>query len=210
MQDTIEAVLDDFRHGHFVLVMDDEDRENETDLILAAEFMTSEKMAFMVRYTTGIICVPLPCQRLDQLKIPLMVKSCENTENMGTAFTIPVDFKDTSTGVSAQDRALTVRMLVDPSIVNPQMFRRPGHVFPLKAMERGLLDRQGHTEAAIDLCRLSGLKMGAAISELIKEDGSMARRKDCEIFSKKYGIKMITISSLVKYISDGRFYDNCC
>ncbi|QSL65795.1 hypothetical protein MERGE_000073 [Pneumocystis wakefieldiae] len=210
MVDAIEAVLDDFRNGHFVLVMDDEDRENETDLILAAEFMTSKKMAFMVRYTTGIICVPLPCQRLTQLNIPLMVEPCENTEHMGTAFTISVDFEDTSTGVSAQDRALTVRMLVDPSIVDPQMFRRPGHVFPLKAMERGLLGRRGHTEAAIDLCRLSGLKMGAAISELLKEDGSMARREDSELFSKKYGIKMTTISSLVEYISGGCSHANRC
>ncbi|KTW25944.1 3,4-dihydroxy-2-butanone-4-phosphate synthase [Pneumocystis carinii B80] len=203
MADTIEAVLDDFRHGHFVLVMDNEDRENEADLVLAAEFMTSEKMAFMVRHTTGIICVPLSQQRLNELNIPLMVESSENTENMGTAFTIPVDFKDTSTGVSAQDRALTVRMLVDPQITSPQMFRKPGHVFPLRPMERGLLDRQGHTEAAIELCRLSGVKMGAAIGELLKEDGSMARKEDCEIFSEKYKIKMITISSLVEYISNG-------
>ncbi|KAG5517936.1 hypothetical protein PMAC_000391 [Pneumocystis sp. 'macacae'] len=198
MFDSIETALDDFRVGRFVIVMDDETRENEGDLVLAAQYMTSEKMAFMVRHTSGLVCVPLTAERLSLLNIPMMV-TC-NTDKMKTAFTVTVDFNETSTGISAHDRALTVRMLVDPSVTDPQLFNRPGHILPLKAIEGGVLIRQGHTEAAIDMCRLSGLHLGAAICELLKEDGSMARRDDCLVFSKRYDIKIITIRSLVDYI----------
>ncbi|CCJ29707.1 unnamed protein product [Pneumocystis jirovecii] len=200
MFDSIEAALDDFRVGRFVIIMDDETRENEGDLVLAAQYMTPEKMAFMVRYTSGLVCVPLTAERLDLLDIPMMV-AC-NTDKMKTAYTVTVDFNETSTGISARDRALTVRMLVDPSVTDPQLFNRPGHVLPLKAREGGVLVRQGHTEAAIDadMCKLSGLHLGAAICELVKEDGSMSRRDDCLIFSKEYNIRIITIHSLIEYI----------
>ncbi|KAG4304954.1 hypothetical protein PORY_001629 [Pneumocystis oryctolagi] len=200
MFDSVEAALNDFRMGRFVIVMDSETRENEGDLVLAAQYMTPEKMAFMVRYTSGLVCVPLTAMRLDLLDIPMMVE--RNTDRMKTAYTVTVDFSETSTGISAQDRALTVRMLVDPSVTDPQAFHRPGHVLPLKAVEGGVLVRQGHTEAAIDMCRLSGLHLGAAICELVKEDGSMARRDDCLVFSKEYDIKIITIDSLIQYINE--------
>ncbi|CAG8811053.1 29216_t:CDS:2, partial [Racocetra persica] len=175
--DSITDALKDFSEGKFVLVVDNEDRENEGDLIIAAEKVTTEKMAFMVRYTSGLICVPTTPERLDQLQLPLMVPN--NTEKMKTAYTISVDYKyNTTTGISAHDRALTARSLANPTITASD-FNRPGHVFPLRYREGGVLKRIGHTEASVDLCKLSGLQPVGVICELVRDDGQMARRDDC-------------------------------
>ncbi|CAG8563837.1 2017_t:CDS:10 [Ambispora gerdemannii] len=189
--DSIENALKDFAEGEFVIVVDNEDRENEGDLIIAAEKMTTEKMAFMVRYTSGLICVPTVPARLDQLKLPLMVPN--STDRFKTAYTISVDYKhNITTGISAHDRALTARSLANFAITNPEEFIRPGHMFPLRYTEGGVLKRIGHTEASVDLCKLSGLKPVGVISELVKDDGLMARRDDCRAFADEHGLKLIT------------------
>ncbi|CAG8486741.1 10775_t:CDS:2 [Paraglomus occultum] len=196
--DSIEDALKDFADGKFVLVVDNEDRENEGDLIIAAEKVTTEKMAFMVRYTSGLICVPSTGDRLDQLKLPLMVSN--NSDRMKTAYTISVDYAhNTTTGISAHDRALTARSLADPMITDPEAFNRPGHIFPLRYTEGGVLRRIGHTEASVDLCKLAGLQPVGVICELVKDDGSMARRDDCRAFADEHGLKLITIADLVRY-----------
>ncbi|KAI8100199.1 3,4-dihydroxy-2-butanone 4-phosphate synthase [Halteromyces radiatus] len=197
---TVEDALKDFANNKFVLVMDNEDRENEGDLIIAAQNVTTEQMAFLIKYSSGYICVPTTEERLDELKLPLMVP--KNTELMRTAYTISVDYAHgTTTGISAHDRALTSRKLADPT-VRPEDFSRPGHILPLRAVAGGTLNRFGHTEAAVDLCELVNLPPVACIGELVKEDditGSMARRDDCYAFAKKHGIPMITIKDLIAY-----------
>ncbi|CAH1767574.1 7595_t:CDS:2 [Entrophospora sp. SA101] len=193
--DSIEEALKDFAEGKFVLVVDNEERENEGDLIIAAEKVTAEKMAFMIKYTSGLICVPTPPERLDQLEIPLMVPN-NNTEKLKTAYTISVDYKH---GISAHDRALTARCLANPDITNPNDFNRPGHIFPLRYVPGGVLKRIGHTEASIDLCKLAGLQPVGVICELVKDDGSMARRDDCRLFADEHDLKLITIDDLIKY-----------
>lgn len=199
--DSIIDALKDFSEGKFVLVVDNEDRENEGDLIIAAEKVTTEKMAFMVRHTSGLICVPTTPERLDELQLPLMVPN--NTEKMKTAYTISVDYKyNTTTGISAHDRALTARSLANPVITDPNDFNRPGHVFPLRYHEGGVLKRIGHTEASIDLCKISGLQPVGVICELVKDDGQMARRDDCREFADKHNLKLITIADLVQYRLD--------
>jgi len=198
--DSIEDALADFAQGKFVLVMDDEDRENEGDLIIAAEKTRTEDMAFLVRHSSGYICAPTTTERLEQLNLPLMVP--KNTELMRTAYTISVDYlHGTTTGISAHDRALTVRKLADLDS-KPEDFSRPGHILPLRAVPGGTLKRFGHTEAGVDLCRLAGLSQVAVIGELLKEDdvmGGVARRDDCALFAEKHGLKMITIADLIKY-----------
>ncbi|CAG8444137.1 14350_t:CDS:2 [Ambispora leptoticha] len=203
--DSIESALKDFVEGKFVVVVDNEDRENEGDLVIAAEKMTTEKMAFMVRYTSGLICVPTAPTRLDQLKLPLMVPN--STDRLKTAYTISVDYKhNTTTGISAHDRALTARSLANFAITDPADFIRPGHIFPLRYTEGGVLKRIGHTEASIDLCKLAGLKPVSVICELVKDDGLMARRDDCRAFADEHGLKLISISDLVQYrINRGLF-----
>ncbi|KAL1934704.1 hypothetical protein VTP01DRAFT_6886 [Rhizomucor pusillus] len=197
---SVEDALKDFAENKFVLVMDNEDRENEGDLIIAAEGVTTEQMAFLIRYSSGYVCVPMAAERLDELQLPLMVP--RNTELMKTAYTVSVDYiHGTTTGISAQDRALTARKLADPTS-KPEDFSRPGHILPLRAVKNGVLERFGHTEAAVDLCKLAGKPLAACIGELVKEDdpmGSMARRDDCFAFAKKHNIKMITIKDLTAY-----------
>jgi 3,4-dihydroxy-2-butanone 4-phosphate synthase len=180
-----------------VILVDDEDRENEGDLILAAEHATAGAVAFMVRYTSGVLCVALPGRRLDDLKLPLMV--ARNTDSMHTAYTVTVDYRHgTSTGISAADRARTARALVDPTS-RPDDFNRPGHVFPLRAAEGGVLQRPGHTEATVDITRLAGLRPGGLLAEVVNDDGTMARRPQLMLFAQRYGLQLLTIEELVAY-----------
>ena len=172
----VETALEELRQGRMVILMDDADRENEGDLVVAAEKCTAETVNFMTRYARGLVCVPLTPERLRQLNLPLM--SAENTALHGTAFTVSVDAaRGTTTGISAQDRARTVQVLVDPAST-PDDLVRPGHVFPLRAEPGGVLKRVGQTEGSVDLCRLAGLKPAAVICEIMNEDGSMARLPD--------------------------------
>jgi 3,4-dihydroxy-2-butanone 4-phosphate synthase len=170
---TIEEAIAAVARGEMVLVVDDEDRENEGDLIVAAEKATAQHIAFMVRYTSGLICLPMTGERLDELELPLMV--LENTDSHKTAFTVSIDFADgTTTGISASDRAKTIRAAVDPSTTDEQ-FHRPGHVFPLRYQSGGVLVRPGHTEAAVDLARLAGLSPAGVLCEVVNDDGTMSR-----------------------------------
>ena len=195
--DSIEVALKAMAKGQMVLVVDDENRENEGDLILAAEFATPAAIAFMVRHTSGVLCVALPADRLDALELPLMVE--RNTDSMRTAYTVTVDFRHgTTTGISAADRAATIRALVDPA-AQPGDFSRPGHVFPLRAAPGGVLRRPGHTEAAVDLTKLAGLLPGGVIAEVVEEDGSMARRPALELFARTHNLLMISIADLIAY-----------
>jgi len=193
----IPEALAAFAKGQILVVVDDEDRENEGDLILAAEHASTEAVAFMVRHTSGVLCVALPGERLDSLELPLMVE--RNSDSMRTAYTVTVDYRHgTSTGISAADRAATIRALADPQ-VGPSDFNRPGHVFPLRAVSGGVLERQGHTEATVDLARLAGLRAGGVLAEVVNDDGTMARRKDLEVFARTHGLPLITIADLVAY-----------
>lgn len=197
MINTIEEALQALAAGQFVIVADDENRENEGDLILAAEKATPEALAFMIRYTTGIICMPMEGERLDQLHLPLMVN--HNTDHKQTAFTISVDCAHrTTTGVSASDRAQTILTLLDPQ-TRPEDLCRPGHIFPLRYKEGGVLKRAGHTEAAVDLARLAQLYPAGIIGELIHDDGSMMRMPDLEKFAIQHHIPLITITEIVRY-----------
>ena len=178
-------------------MVDDEDRENEGDLIMAAEHATAEKIAFFVRHTSGLICVPMTGDRLDELDIPLMVS--HNTEAQRTAFTYSVDVRQgTSTGISAADRALTIQSLIDPG-TRPGDLARPGHIFPLRYSSGGVLKRAGHTEAAVDLARMAGLYPAGVLCELVMDDGTMARVPDLLEFSREHGLKMISIAELIRY-----------
>ncbi|MGH9037345.1 MAG: bifunctional 3,4-dihydroxy-2-butanone-4-phosphate synthase/GTP cyclohydrolase II [Acidimicrobiia bacterium] len=195
VEDAIAAIA----RGEFVTVIDDADRENEGDLIIAADKITPEAIAFMVRHTSGVICMPVVGTRLDDLRIPLMV--ADNTESQRTAFTVSVDAKaNTTTGISAADRAATIRALIDPTS-SPEDFNRPGHIFPLRYREGGVLKRAGHTEAAVDLARLAGLYPAGVLCEIVKDDGTgeMARLPDLERFSTDHGLVMLSIADLVRY-----------
>ncbi|KAL1925685.1 uncharacterized protein VTP21DRAFT_568 [Calcarisporiella thermophila] len=197
--DSIEDAVKDIAEGKFVIAVDNEDRENEGDLIIAAEKMTTEKMAFLIRYSSGYVCVPTTPERLAELELPLMVQN--NADPLRTAYTISVDYKQgISTGISAHDRALTARKLADPTS-HPQDFYRPGHMLPLRAAPGGVLQRIGHTEASVDLCKLAKLQPVAVVCELVKDDmsGEMARRDYCFKFAREHGLKLITIADLVKY-----------
>ncbi|KAI7846080.1 hypothetical protein COHA_000446 [Chlorella ohadii] len=185
--------------GELVVVLDDEDRENEGDLICAADRVTPAAMAFMVRYTSGVVCVGMSGAELDRLRIPLMVSSAENEEAMYTAFTVTVDLRHgTSTGISAADRAATLRALADPE-AQPSDFKRPGHIFPLRAREGGVLRRPGHTEASVDLCRLAGCAPAGVLCEIVNDDGTMARTPELLAFAEQHNLKCITIADLVRY-----------
>jgi 3,4-dihydroxy 2-butanone 4-phosphate synthase / GTP cyclohydrolase II len=182
--------------GRMIVVTDDEDRENEGDLVMSAELTTDEQLAFLVRHTTGIVCVPMPGERCDELRLPQMVN--ENTDAHATAFTVSVDHYGTGTGVSAADRARTVRALADPGS-RPEHFRRPGHVFPLRARTGGVLVRAGHTEATVDLLRMAGLSGIGVISEIITDDGSMMRGAELTRFVGRHDLPTLAIADLVRY-----------
>ena len=195
---TIEEAIESFREGEFVIVVDDEDRENEGDFIIAAEKVTAEKVNFMMRYGRGVLCAPISEKRCEELELPMQV--VHNTSSHETPFTVTVDRigNGCTTGVSMHDRAETILALADPA-TKPSDLGRPGHVCPLRARERGVLRRAGHTEAAVDLTRLAGLRPAAALIEVIKEDGTMARLPDLLEISKKYGFKIISIEDLIRY-----------
>lgn len=193
---TIEEVLEDIKIGKPVIIVDDESRENEGDLVIAAEFATMENINFMVKEARGIVCTPMKKADLDRLGITQMVE--KNTDNHETAFTVTVDHVDTTTGVSPYERALTIRHLLDDN-AKPEDFRRPGHVFPLQYKEGGVLVRQGHTEASVDFCRLAGLKEASVICEITKDDGNMARLDDLFEFAETYDLKIASVAELVEY-----------
>jgi len=194
---SVEQALDAVRAGRMIIIVDDEDRENEGDLMVAAEKVTPEIVNFMARHGRGLICLPLTRERLDQLQLPLMVS--ENTARFQTAFTVSIDAKDgVSTGISAHDRARTILAAVDPA-TRPDDLARPGHVFPLQAVEGGVLSRAGQTEAAVDLSRLAGLVPAGVICEVMNEDGSMARMPQLEEISRRFGIPILTIAELIRY-----------
>lgn len=194
---TIEQAVADFKEGKFVIVVDDEDRENEGDFIIAAEAITPEKVNFMLKHGRGVLCVPLPEERCRQLELPHQVDN--NTSMLGTPFTVTVDLLEgCTTGVSAHDRAATIRALADPQS-KPADFGRPGHINPLYARSRGVLRRAGHTEAAIDLARLAGMQPAAALIEIMNEDGTMARMPELEKVASEYDLKIITIKDLIAY-----------
>jgi 3,4-dihydroxy 2-butanone 4-phosphate synthase / GTP cyclohydrolase II len=193
----IENAIAAIQRGELVVVVDDADRENEGDLIMAAENVTPESMAFMIRHTSGVICMPMLGERLDDLRLPLMV--AHNTEVQRTAFTISVDaVHGTTTGISAADRATTVRALID-SDTQPEDLARPGHIFPLRYREGGVLKRAGHTEAAVDLARLAGLSPAGVLAEVVNDDGSMQRLPQLEKFAAEHGLQLISIADLIRY-----------
>ncbi|HVK74731.1 MAG TPA: bifunctional 3,4-dihydroxy-2-butanone-4-phosphate synthase/GTP cyclohydrolase II [Kofleriaceae bacterium] len=194
---TIEAAIAAIARGEPVVVVDDADRENEGDLIIAAEKATAESLAFMIRHTSGVVCVALTAARLAALELPLMV--ADNGDAMGTAFTVTVDLRHgTTTGISAADRAATIRALASPS-ARADEFARPGHVFPLRARDGGVLRRPGHTEAAVDLARLAGLAPAGALCELVNPDGSMARLPELEEFARRHRLVLVTVADLIAY-----------
>ena len=194
---SVEEILADLRAGRMVIIMDDEDRENEGDLIMAADRATPEAVAFMIRYTSGIICVPMEEEGLVRLDLPQMVMA--NSESHRTAFTVSVDLKaGTTTGVSSADRAATIRALADSSAAAAD-FARPGHIFPLRSRKGGVLVRAGHTEASVDLCRLAGLKPAGVLCEIMNDDGTMARRPELEAFAKRHNLKIGTIADLIRH-----------
>ncbi|MCI7143289.1 MAG: bifunctional 3,4-dihydroxy-2-butanone-4-phosphate synthase/GTP cyclohydrolase II [Paraprevotella sp.] len=194
---SIEEALEDFRQGRFVIVVDDEDRENEGDFITPAEMITPEKVNFMLRYGRGVLCAPITISRARELELPHQVQ--ENTSMLGTPFTVTVDLLDgCTTGVSTHDRAATIRALADPSR-RPVDFGRPGHINPLYAQDKGVLKRAGHTEAAVDLARLAGLQPAAALIEILNEDGTMARMPQLKQVAQEHGLKIISIRDLIAY-----------
>ncbi|KAK6223626.1 putative 3 [Colletotrichum tabaci] len=208
--DSIPDAIEAFRKGEFLVVLDDPSRENEADLIIAADALTTGQMAFMIRHSSGYVCAPLAPELLDRLRLPPMVSS--NEDPRGTAYAVSVDAADplVTTGISAHDRALTCRVLADPAS-SPDHFRRPGHVLPLRARPGGVRERPGHTEAAVDFCRLAGKPEAAAICELVDDgnpvegaavhdDAGMMRGEQCIDFARRFGLKVCTIADLVAYL----------
>ena len=194
---TIEEAIADFREGKFVIVVDDEDRENEGDLIIAAEKVTPEKINFMLKNARGVLCAPITVSRCEELDLPHQVTN--NTSVLGTPFTVTIDkLEGCSTGVSAADRAATIRALADPAST-PETFGRPGHINPLYAQEKGVLRRAGHTEACVDMCRLAGLYPAAALMEIMNDDGTMARLPELREMADAHNIKLISIADLIAY-----------
>jgi len=194
---TVEEAIQEYRQGHFVIIVDDEDRENEGDLTLAAQFVTPEAINFMTRYGRGLVCIPMTGERLDELRIPMMVG--DNKSRFGTAFTVSVEARDgVSTGISAYDRARTVQVLIDPA-TRPEDLVMPGHMFPLRAREGGVLVRAGQTEAAMDLARLAGLHPAAVLCEIMKADGTMARLPDLKRFAGRHHLKIISVNQLIAH-----------
>lgn len=196
MFNTIEEALNDIKEGKMIILVDDEDRENEGDVIIAAEKCSPEVVNFMASYAKGLICMPMTGERLDQLDIPVMV--LENTDNHQTAFTVSVDHSTTSTGISAHERAATIKALIDPDS-KPSDFRRPGHIFPLRCRTGGVLRRSGHTEGSVDLARLAGLYPAAVICEIMSKDGTMARVPELIEFAREHELKIATIADLIEY-----------
>ena len=195
--DTIEDAIEDFRKGQFVVVVDDEDRENEGDLIIAAEKITPEQVNFMLKHARGVLCAPLTMKRCKELGLGFQVE--ENTSMLGTPFTVTVDkLEECSTGVSAHDRAATLNALADPKST-PETFGRPGHINPLYAQDRGVLERAGHTEAAVDLARLAGLEPAGVLMEIMNQDGTMARLPELRRLADEWGFKLISIRDLIAY-----------
>jgi len=194
---TVEEAVEEIRNGRMVIVTDDEDRENEGDIVIAAQFCTPDLVNFMATHARGLICVPLPEERADELN--LMPMTDVNTAPLGTAFTVSVEAaRGVTTGISAADRATTIQMLAHPES-QPRSFTRPGHVFPLRAKPGGVLVRAGQTEASVDLCRLAGLEPVAVVCEIIKDDGTMARMPDLEKFARKHKLKILTVADLISY-----------
>ncbi len=194
---TIDEAINDFREGKFVIVVDDEDRENEGDLIIAAEKITAEKVNFMLKNARGVLCAPITISRCEELDLPHQVS--DNTSVLGTPFTVTIDkLEGCTTGVSAHDRAATIQALADPAS-RPETFGRPGHINPLYAQDNGVLRRSGHTEAAIDLCRLAGLYPAGALMEIMNEDGTMARLPQLSEMAKEWDMKLISRKDLIAY-----------
>lgn len=194
---TIEEAIEEFRKGEIVLVVDDEDRENEGDMIVAAELITPEKVNFMLKHARGVLCAPITMSRCEELDLPKQVSN--NTSILGTPFTVTIDkLEGCTTGVSASDRAATIKALADPTS-RPETFGRPGHINPLYAQDKGVLRRAGHTEASIDLARLAGLYPAAALMEVMNEDGSMARLPELRKMADEFGLKLISIADLIAY-----------
>jgi 3,4-dihydroxy 2-butanone 4-phosphate synthase/GTP cyclohydrolase II len=197
--DTISELIEDVRQGKIVILVDDEDRENEGDLILAADHVTTEKINFMIREARGLVCLSLTAQQVDRLSLPLMVGEESNLSPNKTAFTVSIEASTgISTGISAADRAHTVRVAANPS-AKPSDVHRPGHIFPIRAQDGGVLKRAGHTEGSVDLARLAGLNPSAVICEVINSDGTMARVKDLMKFAREHGLKIGTIVDLIQY-----------
>lgn len=193
----VESAAAELAAGRMILVVDDENRENEADLIMAAQFATPEAMAFMIRHTSGLLCVAVTADRAEELRLPAMVE--DGDDPRGTAFTVSVDKRvGTSTGVSAADRALTIRAIADPKTRSTDL-TRPGHVFPLKARPGGVLQRAGHTESAVDLCRIAGLESAGVLAEITNPDGTMTRNDDLHAFATEHGLVMISVADLVRY-----------
>ncbi|GAA0729098.1 bifunctional 3,4-dihydroxy-2-butanone-4-phosphate synthase/GTP cyclohydrolase II [Clostridium malenominatum] len=193
---TIEEAIEDIKEGKIIVVVDDEDRENEGDLLMAAEKVTPEAVNFMAKYGRGLICMPICEERLKELSIDQMVHI--NTDNKGTAFTVSIDHEETTTGISAFERALTIKKVLEDGVKGEE-FRRPGHIFPLEAREGGVLKRAGHTEAAVDLAKLAGFKSAGVICEIMNEDGTMARVPDLIEYVREHNLKIITIADLISY-----------
>ena len=194
---TIPEAIEDIKAGKFVIVVDDEDRENEGDLVIAAEKVTADSINYMAKYGRGLICMPMTGERLDTLRIPMM--AANNTSKFGTPFSIPVEAREgTTTGISAADRARTVQVMVDPK-TKPEDILMPGHLFPLRAREGGVLVRTGQTEATVDLARMAGLYPAGVLCEIMNEDGTMARMPQLEAFAKKHGLKIISVADLIAY-----------
>jgi len=195
--DSVEAAIAAIARGEFVVVVDDTERENEGDLIIAADAITPEQMAFLVRHSSGLVCVALPGERLDALELPLMVEA--NSESRQTAFTVSVDYRHgTSSGISAADRAATLNALADPAS-RPDDFARPGHIFPLRARAGGVLERPGHTEAALDLAVLAGRRPAGVLCEIVNDDGGMARRPELLVFAREHGLPIVSIEQLIAW-----------
>ena len=193
---TIKEALEDLRRGKIILVTDDEDRENEGDFICAAQFATTENINFMATHGKGLICMPMSEEYVEKLKLPQMVEN--NTDNHETAFTVSIDHITTTTGISAVVRSITALACVKED-AKPEDFRRPGHMFPLKAKKNGVLERNGHTEATVDLCRLAGLKECGLCCEIMREDGTMMRTEELSKLAQQYQMKFITIKNLQDY-----------
>ena len=193
----IEDALKDIKLGRMIIIVDDEDRENEGDLVMAAEMITPDAINFMATYGRGLICVPMLGENLERLNLPLMVQ--QNTAPLSTAFTVSVDaLNGTTTGISANDRAITIKALVDPDTKSEDL-GRPGHIFPLRYVEGGVLKRTGQTEASIDMCRIAGLKETAVICEIMADNGEMARMPDLEVFADQHDLKIISVADLISY-----------
>lgn len=193
---TIEEAIQDIQAGKMVIVVDDEDRENEGDLVMAAEKVSPEAINFMVTHARGLVCMPILGPRLDELDIQNMVT--QSSDYLGTAFTVSIDAMDTTTGISAFERAWTIKKVLDPQ-TQPKDIRRPGHIFPLRYKEGGVLRRAGHTEACVDLAKLAGLYPAGVICEIMNEDGTMARLPQLRVFARQHGLKIITIADLIQY-----------